>query len=222
MSKIRRLPLKSVHIDSDLQVRVKGTNNATVARYAEKIAAGEKFPAIVVFFDGKRYWLADGFHTVDAHRQLNKRDILCDVHSGSRTDALRFALSANDVHGMPRSTADKKRAIAICINTPELGCQSNKCIAETCKVSQVLVDKVRKELGDTRTIRIGADGKAYGSSRTKIVSDSTLPRMVNRIESWLTTRQERNGGAKRRYDAIRRHITAIRREFAAMTEVAGC
>jgi hypothetical protein len=52
------------------------------------MAAGAVFPAIVVFFDGAEYWLADGFHRVIAAKALGLAEISADMgDKGIHTDS---------------------------------------------------------------------------------------------------------------------------------------
>jgi hypothetical protein len=45
--------------------RISSTCWCSMAKgYAEDMAAGAVFPAIVLFFDGAEYWLVDGFHRI--------------------------------------------------------------------------------------------------------------------------------------------------------------
>ena len=43
----------------------------TIEDYAEQMQRNAEFPPVVVFFDGKEYWLADGFHRLAAAKQTN-------------------------------------------------------------------------------------------------------------------------------------------------------
>jgi hypothetical protein len=41
-------------------------DNATVNNYVGDMKNGANFPAVTVFYDGADYWLADGFHRLEA------------------------------------------------------------------------------------------------------------------------------------------------------------
>ncbi|SOE87133.1 hypothetical protein SAMN05446935_7695 [Burkholderia sp. YR290] len=53
---------------------------------------GER-PAMKVFFDGCKFWLASQFHRYEAARQLRARhqEFWCKIQPGSKGDALRYA-----------------------------------------------------------------------------------------------------------------------------------
>jgi hypothetical protein len=86
-------------------------DQATVEKYAEALADGATFPAVVVFKDEERYWLADGFYLVAAARLVGRPMVECEVLRGSRRDAVLFAARANAAHGLRRTHADKRGAV---------------------------------------------------------------------------------------------------------------
>ena len=131
----------------------------TVDDYATAMVEGAVFPPIVVFHDGSRYILADGFHRVMAATRNGFKDIECEVHKGAKSDALKYALGANSKHGLKRTNADKRRSVVLALNEwPKL---SDSKLAELCAVSQPFVGDVRREhitvIGSNT--RVGRDGK---------------------------------------------------------------
>ena len=48
--------------------------------YADEMSFGTVFPAITVFYDGVKYWLADGFHCFLTAQQNETETILTDAH----------------------------------------------------------------------------------------------------------------------------------------------
>ena len=62
-------------------------------------------PAMKVFFDGCRFWLASHFHRHEAARRLGARhqEFWCEIESGSKHDAVRYASS---VSGLERFRDD--------------------------------------------------------------------------------------------------------------------
>ena len=61
---------------------------------------GER-PAMKVFFDGCKFWLAGHFHRYEAARQLGARhqEFWCEIQPGSKGDALRY-VSTSAASGM--------------------------------------------------------------------------------------------------------------------------
>lgn len=159
---LQRIELEQIDIYAGTQTRVQ-TNDEAVSGYAEDMKQGAKFPPILLFFDGSKYYLADGFHRFLAAKRIEEKDIEADVREGSRTDALIAALGANATNGLYRTNADKRHAVEIALE--EWTGHSNAYLAEICKVSIELVRRVRKSMGlDNPEKVIGRDGKSYPSA----------------------------------------------------------
>jgi hypothetical protein len=139
------LGIDVIRIDGGTQCRAE-INQTKVSEYAELVEAGVSFPAVRVFFDGVSYWLADGFHRYHAHKQAGQGSISADVEKGTAREALLFAISANAEHGLPRTNADKRKAVQMMLDDFEWQDWSNAEIARHCKVSVTLVASMR---GDT-------------------------------------------------------------------------
>jgi len=143
--KLEKIRLEKIKVDGDLQVRDK-INEDAVREYADVIRGGGKMPPVTVFFDGKSYHLADGWHRFFAHKQAAFAEIEAEVHDGTRRDAILFAVSANDKHGLRRTNADKRRSVLVFLEDFEWSEWNNIKIAEVCGVSATFVDKIRKEM----------------------------------------------------------------------------
>ena len=167
--KLEKIKLEKINVDGDLQVRDKIIEDA-VREYAEVIREGGKMPPVTVFFDGKNYHLADGWHRFFAHKQAAFPEIEAEVHDGSRRDAILFAVSANDKHGLRRTNADKRRAVLVLLEDFEWSEWNNTKIAEVCGVSATFVDKIRKEMNTpSPTIRkVTRGGVEYEMDTSKM------------------------------------------------------
>jgi hypothetical protein len=104
--------ISAISTSSGTQTRA-GISEATVAEYAEAMISGDRFPPVVVFRDGGKLILADGFHRIRAARQAGFRKISAEVHIGSRLDALRYSLGCNDKHGLRRTNENKRYAVTV-------------------------------------------------------------------------------------------------------------
>jgi hypothetical protein len=136
------LEIAKIRIDGGTQCRAE-INQPKVNEYAELVESGVSFPAVRVFFDGLDYWLADGFHRYHAHRQAGHGSINADIEKGIARDALLYAIGANAEHGMPRTNADKRKAVQIMLDDFEWQDWSNAEISRHCKVSISLVAGMR-------------------------------------------------------------------------------
>lgn len=168
------LYLAAIQIDGGTQSRAT-LNQQTVDDYAEAIQAGATFPPIVVFYDGKKHWLADGFHRFHAYRKLGFDAVTADVRQGTRRDAILHSVGANETHGLRRTRDDKRRAILTLLNDSEWGAKPETWIAETCRVSRSLVRTVLTEQPhlvekqDRSTVReVTRGGKTYAMQTAAI------------------------------------------------------
>lgn len=144
------VPLAKIRTDGGTQMRA-ALDEDTVEQYMEAMRAhggwGE-FPAAVIYYDGSQYWLADGFHRVEALRRLDAMEVnvLADVRSGERRDAILHAASANSTHGLRRTHADKRRSVETLLRDSDWSSWSDREIARRCAVGHQLVARVRAEL----------------------------------------------------------------------------
>lgn len=142
----KTLPLDEIRIDGGTQSRVK-INTDRVALFVERMADGDEFPAVDVFFDGKDYWLADGFHRYHAALKRGKPGLTCTVRPGTVRDAILFSFHANGRHGLPFTLEDKRGNVTTMLKDPEWGDWSDREIARQCTCSHTMVAKMRTAMG---------------------------------------------------------------------------
>jgi hypothetical protein len=173
----RLIKLDEISIYGGTQTRA-ATNDEAIEQYAEDMEAGAEFPPIVAFYDGAKYWLADGFHRYLAAKRNDYSEIAADVREGGRSAALEHALGANATNGLFRTAEDKRHSVEVALE--EWSDKSNAVLAELCRVSVEFVRKQRQKLDKPGPATVtGKDGKQYPS----------------RIE-----RQARGGGGKEEKD----------------------
>ena len=144
------LVARHIQIDGGTQMRAK-LDDDTVNEYVSVLEGMEHsewpFPPIVTYYDGSKWWLADGFHRVAAALRLDMPTMVPSiVHRGTRRDAILHAAGANARHGLRRTTADKRRAVESLVCDEEWNKWSDREIARQCKVSADLVGAMRIEL----------------------------------------------------------------------------
>jgi len=166
------LPLRLICTDGGTQARA-GLNDPTVEEYAEAMEAGDNFPPVLVFHDGERYYLADGFHRVAAARRLGWADISITIKQGTRRDAILNSVGANATHGLRRTNADKRRAVETLLSDEEWSQWSNRAIAKQCGVSPAFVDKLRLEVEPPANDR-QSDSTANGRQSRKGLDGRTM------------------------------------------------
>jgi len=119
-----------------------------VSEYADAMREEASFPPVIVFYDGNKYWLADGFHRVKAAEKAGLDRIAADVRQGGRREALLHSVGANADHGVRRTNKDKRRSVEMVLEevkddpTP----LSNREIARLCRVHNSTVDRARQSI----------------------------------------------------------------------------
>lgn|SRR5581483_2496667 len=170
------IPLARINWKGGTQARIKGVEETTVQEYAAAIKSGAKFPPIVVFWDGKTLWPADGFHRGAAHIRLGSTEIATIVRRGTRRDAILFGLSANGSHGLRYSTEDKRNAIRMVLSDPESVGLSDRQIALLCGVDHKTVGAARRAMtqaGETERAGTVDPGLSNVISRSPMDSQNT-------------------------------------------------
>ncbi len=144
---LKDLLLDEITLDSDTQPRVEA-NRRALEEYAELVRyEEEQFPPVVVFWDGQRYLLADGYHRYAAYKGGWRKTIPCRIYSGSKRDAVLYSVGANGRHGLNMTNADKRRVVIKLLEDPEWSQWSDREIARRCHVDHSFVGKLRKSLG---------------------------------------------------------------------------
>lgn len=205
---MERIRLELIAFDAGTQIR-EAISEQVVTDYAERMADGAEFPPVVLFADGccrtdgsVIYYLADGFHRVQASVRNQFVDIPAEVRAGTKDDALWFALGANKANGHRMTEQDKQHAVAIALRTwPE---RLNREIAEQVGCSHSLVSKVANILNNT-----GVVGELRGRALANQKKRQAIREMVTAGAQSIEIR-----------DALHAHPTVIaevRRELGKVT-----
>jgi len=168
-----RLPIAQIRLDGGTQPRT-ALDFAVIDDYAEAMAAGGKFPPVVVFHDGEHYWLADGFHRLKAAFAEGFDAIGCELRQGTLEDAQWYSFSANKTNGLRRTNQDKQRAVKSALLHARAASLSNYAIARHVGVDETTVRNWRTKLAasteipqiDTRTV--ARQGTTYQQRTTQI------------------------------------------------------
>ena len=160
------IALTSIRTDGGTQPRAR-LDQDQISEYVEAMEAGATFPPLVVFHDGAAYWLADGFHRYHAVAKRGAKRVAVEIRQGTQRDAILYSSGANATHGLPRSNADKRRAVERLLRDEEWRSKSDRWIAEKCAVSDKTVAAVRAELRISAVDREGKDGKTRKRAERK-------------------------------------------------------
>jgi hypothetical protein len=142
------LNLNVIRIDGGTQSRAV-INQEQIDNYAQDMAAGDKFPEVTVFFNGLEYYLADGFHRYFAYKSDGREIIPAIVSPGTQREAIFASIAANSEHrALPRTRADKRKAVETLLLDPEWSQWSDREIGKQAKVDHKTVAAIRKCLHD--------------------------------------------------------------------------
>jgi hypothetical protein len=199
MSKVVLLLLDDITVDPELQPR-EHMDEATIAEYRQALDDGDTLPPGIVFYDGERNWLADGFHRREAHRRAGRTAMPVEIRAGTRRDALLFAASANATHGLKRRDEDKDRQVLMLLRDAEWQGWSDREIARHCRVSPTHVGKLRREEESRASSLSTVDSEdgagrpgAKATERTYTTRHGTKAKMrVGRIGKKNKARAEQN------------------------------
>ncbi|MGB3208678.1 MAG: hypothetical protein WBB28_27125 [Crinalium sp.] len=147
---IESIDVALIELNGGTQSRSK-LDEQTLEDYVQGWQLGATFPPIEVYFDGQKYWLADGFHRSESFKRAGKgRLIEAIVHQGTRRDAILHSVGANASHGLRRTNPDKRRAVLTLLKDEEWSRWSNQAIARKCGVDESLVRTLKSELSSVQ------------------------------------------------------------------------
>lgn len=208
MSKTKKmmLPIADLSDDPRFQSRTR-TDQGTVDDYKEAMSAGAVMPPIVVaLVDGSLYIL-DGWHRVNAARDLSYSEIEAEIIEMSEAEAIWRAASANQSHGLRRSNADKIRAVEMVLELPASEVLSDREIARRIGVSHEFVRQHRNRVEDEAPEVEDDDGEDGEDEFTESEDDSG--------ENAAETPMEE---AKRKYMEVITMIDSIRASLTVLSQ----
>jgi ParB-like chromosome segregation protein Spo0J len=176
-----RVVIEKIITDARLQARdQKAPPKALVEQYAEHLRQLDPVTLVRLGEDGGgyvagTYLLVDGHTTLEAHALKEMATVPARVVDGDWRHARILAAGANAEHGMPRSPADKARAVRMLLEetADEERVYSDGWYKERAKVSDHFVKKVRlmwqaeqRRKSKPRSeraeqARVGRDNKTY-------------------------------------------------------------
>lgn len=218
----RELEIGQITIDQAMQQRGGGISDDTVALYAEAMQAGDIFPPIELVFDGKNYFVFDGFHRVRAAQKAGLKTILANIRQGKKRDAEYLSFAANSRHGLPRPRGSLKRILKKILTDTEWSKSPLRQIAKHVGCDPKYVRMTRNELledGDSpqplqRAERITVktrDGQEYERpSERKDRPARTVSELTRILTLLLEIDVGKSKAAQKKLDIAIRHIEGIK------------
>lgn len=150
------LSVTALQVDDDIQPR-ESLSWSVVDEYATHYTEEEEgqniLPPLDVFEIDGNYYVADGFHRLDAARKAKKETLPCHVQQGSKRDAMVFACFANARRGLAYRHGDKERIVQRLLNDAEQSSRSDRDLARDVGVSHVYVWSIRKRLSEQKRLQ---------------------------------------------------------------------
>lgn len=238
------LPLDALTTDPRLQLRVRLDEEA-IQRYVDAMARRSWFPALECFYDGANYYLADGYHRLEAARRVGWTKIRVRARGGTFRDAVLFSAGANDRHGLPRTAADKRKAVLTLLGDPEWVKWSNRAIARQCNVSSKFVDNLRAEMRQLdgsvtparyvrrgkqvytmrmsspaavqrARIKVNKKGAPYNAENGQILPAGTVEEAVMTLDAYKSMSREL---LEAENEALRARVAELESEVARLQEI---
>lgn len=139
---MKKVNLNDIRIDGGTQSRVV-IDQPTVYHYIECAKGGDEFPPLDTVFDGATHWLVDGFHRYHAYKLMGMKQVDVNYKPGTQSEAQIISYGVNGKHGKPRTVEDKRNAVQMALEHPDLKNATMYEIAKVCCVSQPFVAGVK-------------------------------------------------------------------------------
>jgi hypothetical protein len=180
------VPLENLTTTDGLQAR-SALDADTLNDYAQLFADGVKLPPIECIATDGGLLVTDGFHRVNAARQAGKTHVLAVVVSGSWSDAVFAAAGANRTHGLRRSIADKRKAVAMLLADARWGLLSDREIARHVGVTHPFVASMRKRTDPATEIETPAPDSDPHPTDDADRLDAQVERRMDAAKELLST-----------------------------------
>jgi hypothetical protein len=145
MKKTTRIRISDIQVTPALQSRA-NLDGETAEEYGRLIAEGVKLPPIECIATDGGIVAVDGFHRIEGAKQVGHDSIEAIVTQGTWADAVWAAAGANRTHGLKRSVADKRRAVAMLLGDMTFAVMSDRELAKQVGVTHPFVASMRKRL----------------------------------------------------------------------------
>lgn len=140
------IKISSITLDDAIQPRCQIYDDV-VTKYAAAMRQGEKFPPVIVFYNGSKFWLVDGFHRLHAKKAIGELEVLAAISQGNRLDAILHAIGANLESELKLTKAEVDKNIFKLMCYPEWRRWSDKEIASHCGTNDKHVHDLREQGG---------------------------------------------------------------------------
>lgn len=184
------LALTAILVDLEVQSRVAMDMEHCRFLSGELAISGELKP-ILVFFDGERYWLANGFHRYHVYVKAGRKQIRAIVKPGGRTEAIIESARVNDNASKGKTPEDKKRSLRMLLEFPEWRNKPAKELCDYVGLSRLTVVKQLAEFdaqgGQLSEFIVRKDGSKQLRHRNnkRHVRQEATKKQGTRCRAWI-------------------------------------
>lgn len=188
------LQIEKIRIDGNTQPRAE-INEKVVEEYASLLSEKVLMPPVIVYFDSKEYWLADGFHRYFSHKRLGYKEISVDIREGTLRDAQLFSKGAHNGRGLSHNAKDYQYIVLSMVNDKEWGQWSNRAIAKHVGISVMTVGRIKKKADvqqspKKKTIRKGKEHTVDTTNIGTIAKPTEVEQLQQKIKELTSTVNE--------------------------------
>ncbi len=137
---------RKLTLDPSTQQRAGGEPPEKIEEYAGKYKDGVEFPPIEGYSDGEHVYVWDGHIRTQAAIHAKLKEVRVNVRRGDLAKAVLASLGCNEAHGLPRTAADRHKAIRAALALPGNERISAGDLAKLCSVSKPLAAEIKKQL----------------------------------------------------------------------------
>lgn len=151
---VQEMAISQIRVDKSLQSRV-AMHVEHQREFSQAMLRGDVFPPVILFFDGKVYWLADGFHRLAAAKAARCfQSIRAEIRYGAKRDAMIFSAGANIKFSIPRTPADVRKSISLLLEDETCFAWPDIDIAKHVGSTQATVRSERVRFCEERSIPV--------------------------------------------------------------------
>lgn len=206
-SRIVVLGIHTIIADLAMQPRV-AMNKEHQKMLETSFLEGEKPHPLDVYFDGKTYWLVDGFHRLAALIALDKTmrgfgSVRCRVFEGTKEDAIIAAAQANSLTLLPMTAEDRKKAMWMILDTrkEEYTQMSSAALGKLVHMNSWGAKRAHVEWGEMNSVEISEycmrpDGTLAPRKKRRLGKNGSLPRITKKKNT-----RDRNSRSETYYKA---------------------
>ena len=147
------LALTAILVDLEVQSRVAMDMEHCRFLSGELAISGELKP-ILVFFDGDKYWLANGFHRYHVYKKAGRSQIRCIVRPGGKAEAIVESARNNDGASKEKKSEDRKKSIRMLLQIPEWRNKTAKEIGDYVGLSKTTAARFIDNLYELDGVRV--------------------------------------------------------------------